>query len=93
MQKIVFFGEPNDDAWITPYEIGNLFLSRFIPEVEEEDSFKLVKIFELGESSFAISDHSNDPHLGTARNKKGMSLSTYIIKVHFCYAGVQLLVQ
>ena len=79
MQKIVFFGEPNDDAWIRPYEIGNLFLTQFIPEVEEEDSFKLVKIFELEDSAFKITvpQHREfDYDSIQKRNKKGMSLST-----------------
>ena len=80
MQKIVIFGEANDDAWITPEEIGNLFLSRFEPEVEEEDSFKLVKILELEESAFKLSapQHREYSHYYSIqkRNKKGMSLST-----------------
>ena len=79
MQKIVIFGEANDDAWITPEEIGNLFLSRFEPEVEEEDSFKLVKILELEESAFKLSapQHREYSHYYSIqkRNKKGMSLS------------------
>jgi len=81
MQKIVIFGEANDDAWITPEEIGNLFLSRFEPEVEEEDSFKLVKILELEESALKITVPQNqwkefDYYSIQKRNKKGMSLST-----------------
>ena len=81
MQKIVIFGEPNDDAWIDHAEvIGNLFLSRFEPEFEEEDSFKLVKILELEESAFKLSapQHREYSHYYSIqkRNKKGMSLST-----------------
>ena len=52
MQKIVLFIEPNDDAWITPFKIANLFISRFY--FEEKASFKIVQIFELGKSSFKL---------------------------------------
>ena len=29
MQKIVLFIEPNDDAFVTPFKIGHLFMNRF----------------------------------------------------------------
>ena len=46
MQKIVLFIEPNNDAWRTPFKIAELVINRFY--FEEEASFKIVKIFELG---------------------------------------------
>ena len=48
---------------------------QFIPEVEEEDSFKLVKIFELEESAFKLSAPQHREYSIQKRNKKGMSLS------------------
>ena len=48
MQKIVLFIEPSDEAFLTPSKIGHLFMNRFT--IEEEASFEIVKIFELGKS-------------------------------------------
>ena len=83
MQKIVLFIEPNDDAWITPFKIANLFMSRFY--FEEKASFKIVQIFELGKSSYKLplSDQAMKEQRKKEysiseeeRNKKGMNLST-----------------
>ena len=49
MQKIVFFIEPSDRAFDTPFKIGNLFMNRFV--VEEDAAFEVLKIFELGKTS------------------------------------------
>ena len=78
MHKIVLFMEPNDDAFITPFKIGELFMNRFY--FEEKASFKIVKIFELGKSSIKMSwsGHSEYSNFEEERNKKGMSLSTLI---------------
>ena len=76
MQKIVLFIEPNDDAWETPFKIGELFMNRFY--FEEKAKFKIVTIFELGKSSFKLShpETRSDPDLEKERNKKGMNLLT-----------------
>ena len=52
MQKIVLFIEPNDDAFMTPFKLANLVMNLFY--FEEKASFKIVKIFELGKSSFKM---------------------------------------
>ena len=79
--------EPNTDEWITPFKIGELFMNRFY--FEEKASFKIVKIFELVETSRDLSE-SNPKHIADmkkyrnweykrlkkAQNKKGMNLST-----------------
>ena len=84
MQKIVLFIEPNADKWITPFKIGELFMKRFF--FEEKNSFKIVKIFELGKSSFKL-PLGPDPvrkkeysRFEIERNKKGMNLSTLSFK-------------
>ena len=75
--------EPNDDAFITPFKIGELFMNRFY--FEEKASFKIVQIFELGKSSYKLplSDQAMKEQRKKEysiseeeRNKKGMNLST-----------------
>ena len=74
-QKIVLFIEPNDDAFLKPFKIGHLFTNRFA--IEEEANFEIVKIFELGKSSWKMSweDHPEYSNFEEERNQKGMSLS------------------
>ena len=79
MQKIVLFIEPNEDAFDTSFKSGHLFMNRF--SIGEEANFEIVKIFELGKSSFKMtfpgdSEYSN---FEENRNQKGMSLSTLIL--------------
>ena len=69
MQKIVLFIEPSDDAWMTPFKAGHLFMNRFT--IGEEANFEIVKIFELAKSSWDISNKHG--------KRKGMSLSTLIL--------------
>ena len=81
MQKIVLFIEPNDEAFVTPFKIGHLFMNRFT--IEEEANFEIVKIFELAKSSDKISrsDHPKYPIFEDERSRKGMILSTSIAKI------------
>ena len=51
MQKIVLFIEPNEDAWCTPSKIGHLFMNRFA--IDEDASFEIVKVLDLGKSSWS----------------------------------------
>ena len=78
MQKIVLFIEPCDDAFRTPFKIGHLFMNRFA--IEEEANFEMVKIFELGKTSWKMSSekHPEYQNLEAERNQKGMSLSAFI---------------
>ena len=69
MQKIVLFIEPSDEACMTPFKSGHLFMNRFF--IEEEANFEIVKIFELEKSSFFMSEEDEQ--------QKGMSLSTLIL--------------
>ena len=79
--------EPNDDAFVTPFKIGELFMNRFY--FEEKASFKIVKIVELGKSSFLLPfdpksensevralDYDQRLKLERERKIKGMNLST-----------------
>ena len=78
MQKIVLFIEPNDDAFLTPFKSGHLFMNRFT--IEEEANFEIVKIFELGKISWKMSwpGHPKYPNFEEERSRKGMILSTSI---------------
>ena len=78
MQKIVLFIEPNDDAWITPLKIGNLFMNRFA--VEEDAAFEVLKIFELVKTSgkMAYPGHPEFMNFEEERKQKGMDHTTKI---------------
>ena len=76
MQKVVLFIEQSDKTYDTPLKAGHLFMNRF--SIEEEANYEIVKILELGKSSWkmADSDHSKYSNFEENRNQKGMSLST-----------------
>ena len=66
MQKIILFIEPNDDAFMTPAKIGDIFMNRFA--IDENASCEILKKFELGKTSFDM--HWSRRHRET--RKKGM---------------------
>ena len=78
MQKIVLFIEPSDDAFITPFKIGHLFMNRFT--IEEGANYEIVKLYELEKSSVKMSNqfYRNYSNFEGDRNKKGMSLSKQV---------------
>ena len=78
MQKIVLFIEPSDDAFLTPFKIGHLFMNRFT--IEEEASFEIVKVIELEKSSTKMSNstHPEYSKFEEDRSCKRMSLSSLI---------------
>ena len=74
MQKIVLFIEPNEDAFFTPSKIGHLFMNRIA--IDDDASFEIVKVLELGKTSVAMS-YPNDPenkNFENARKQKGIDL-------------------
>ena len=58
MQKIVLFIEPNEDAWMTPKKIGNLFMNRFA--IDEDVPSEILGIFELGKTPLEFSWSQNE---------------------------------
>ena len=72
MQKIVLFIEPSEEAWRTPLKIGNLFMNRFA--VDEDAASEILKIFELGKTSYKMSypRHPEYMNFEEKRNQKGM---------------------
>ena len=79
MQKIVLFIEPCDEACDTPFKSGHLFMNRF--SIGEEANFEIVKIFELGKSSWKMANPYGSEYSNFEENRKqkGMSLSTLIL--------------
>ena len=78
MQKIVLFIEPNDDAFFTPEKIGHLFMNRF--SVDEDASFEVLNVLELGKTSNKIS-RAKDPdyaNFENERKEKGMGLAIIV---------------
>ena len=73
MQKIVLFIESSDEACMTPFKAGHLFMNRFT--IGEEANFEIVKVFELGQSSRKMANPYR-PEFAGDRRQKGMSLST-----------------
>ena len=78
MQKIVLFIEPNDDAFFTPEKIGHLLMNQF--SVDEDASFEVLNVLELGKSSDRISRPRN-PDYGNFENErkeKGTGIATIV---------------
>jgi len=77
MQKIVIFIEPNDEAFITPFKFGNLFMNRFA--IDEAEGYEILKICELEKTSWNISwpESPEYNNFENERNQKDMDLNTY----------------
>ena len=74
MQKIILFIEPNDDAWCTPSKMGHLFMNRFA--IDEDASFEIVKVLELGKTSWKMCFPTDPEYENFEKEKKlkGMNL-------------------
>ena len=82
MQKIILFVEPNDEAFVTPEKIGNLFMNRFA--IEEDGSSEILKILELGKTSWEIlSSHGDNYNNFAKRLQKGIDFLLVIMKYRF----------
>ena len=51
---MILFVEPNDDEFLSPCKIANIFINRFV--IEEDAGFEISNIVELDKSSFEMSD-------------------------------------
>ena len=85
MNKIVLFIEPNEDAFSTPEKIGHLFINRF--SVDEDASFEILKVLELGKSSWKMSypDEPEYANFENERKEKGMGLVNMVCILEFFY--------
>ena len=83
MNKIILFIEPSDDAFWTPEKNGHLFMNRFT--VDEDASFEVLNVLELGKASNKMS-RPMDPdyeNFENGRKEKGMGLEI-IIYILYC---------
>ena len=82
MQKIVVFIEPNDEAFIRPFKLGNLFMNRFA--IDEAEGFEILKICQLEKTSWKISwPKCSEYHdCENERKQKGMDLNFRIYAVY-----------
>ena len=93
MQKIVLFIESSDDAFQTPEKICHLFMNRF--SVDEDASFEILNVLELGKASEKMSD-PNDPQYANfenERNEKGMGLVNMLCILESCIGLDQICLQ
>ena len=72
MQKIILFIEPNDEAFMTPAKIGDIFMNRFA--IDENATCEILKRFELGKTTAKISysNHKDSKTFAAERQQKGM---------------------
>ena len=72
MQKIILFVEPNDEEFMTPAKIGDIFMNRFA--IDENDTCEILKRLELGKTSLDISwpEAENYNNFVQERKQKGM---------------------
>ena len=80
MQKIILFVEQNDDAFISPGKIGDIFMNRFA--IDENASCEILKRFELGKTSEAMSwPGGNYENFVDERKQKGMDHFIMILNI------------
>ena len=78
MHKIVLFIEPYDDKFYTPAKIGHLFMNKF--GVDEDASFEVINILELGKTSTKMSlpKHPEYSKFENERREKGRGLVCFL---------------
>ena len=79
MQKIILFVEPNDDAFMTPEKIGNIYMNRFA--IEDDDSSEILKILELGKTSFEISNPKRKKYFKFSKERKQKGMDYFVIEL------------
>ena len=77
MQKIIIFIEPNDDAFLTPAKIGDIFMNRFV--IDENASCEILKKFELGETSVETSWPGGENYKNFAEERKQKGMDHFIV--------------
>ena len=78
MQQIVLFIEPNDDSWCISSKIAHLFMNRFA--VDEDAGFEILKVLELGKSSWKMTytKHPEHTKFQNEGQQKGMNLIDHV---------------
>ena len=80
MQKIILFVEPNDDLFITPAKIGDLFMNRFA--IDENASCEILKGFELGKTSVEMSWQKGEKYENFVGEQKQKGMDHFIVIVN-----------
>ena len=80
MQKIILFVEPNDDAFITSGKIGDIIMNRF--SIDENTSCEILKIFELGKSSYAMSWSNEEIYNNFVEERKQKGMDQFIVIIY-----------
>ena len=80
MQKIILFVEPNDDLFVTPAKIGDLFMNRFA--VDENASCEILKTVELVKTSWKISWSKVPTYKNFAEERKQKGIDHFIVIVN-----------
>ena len=73
MHKVILFIEPND-PFFTSSKIGHISMNRFA--IDEEAGFEIVKVLELGKTSWKMCDpqHPEYKNFDNERKQKGTDL-------------------
>ena len=80
MQKIILFVEPNDDLFMTPAKIGDLFMNRFA--IDENASCEILKTVELVKTSMEISYPYGDNYKNVAEERKQKGMDHFIMIIN-----------
>ena len=70
--------EEQEDDWLTPLKIGNLFFNRFA--ADEDAAFESVGVYHLQKSSRKMEDDSDYEN---ERKEKGMDINHIYVRNHF----------
>ena len=77
MQKFVLFVEPNDDAFMTPEKIGDMFMNRFA--IDENASCEILKKFELGKTSLDMAWSKGKDYKNFVEERKQKGMDRFIV--------------
>ena len=83
MQKIILLVEPNDDAFMTPAKIGNIFMNRFA--IDEDASSEILKIFELAKTSMEISWEGTENYQNFSEERQQNGMDHFIVTTNNTY--------
>ena len=68
MQNVVLFREPNDDTFLTPTKVGDLFFNRF--GIDEDAAFEMLGVYQLQESSWKMTNPEEEEYKNFDKNRE-----------------------
>ena len=72
--------EEQEEAWLTPLKIGNLFFNRFA--ADEDAAFESVGVYHLQKSSEKMENQYEEEYKNE-RKEKGMDINHIYVRNHF----------